>query len=322
VLKRATFLAYAATSWSMTQSRTLLDLHTCLYENISQGLPDYSSTTAHALALERCLITSLNPLNLSDAPQRLNVIIRNYSSTCWHKHYGHVQTVSGTVQLQDLQKVLLDFFFYNYGTQPSFSNWIVSPVYRKVFSGSLERKSALHPLITKDLGSVSLKDESKRSTNQRNDSEVALNIMLIDVLFCEKSDKENLGPALSLTMREGNDAAKRMLLGKGANIKEQDEHGKTAPSYAIELGNDELFNEILELRAHLDNKDSSGISDLCRASGVGNIVAVRLLLEHSVPVDFRNADASTPLMAAATHGQTAVCVITTREGCECEHHPV
>jgi len=163
----------------------------------------------------------------------------------------------------------MDFFFYNHDEQLSFSRWIGMPRHVEHFHESEKGISALKRLVTKDLGSVRLRDESAASTPQRIDLEVSVNVMVVDLLLGEKADKDYLGPALPLAVREGKGLVIIILLKNGADVNVRDKHGKTALRYAIELKNEELLYKMLERGAIIGCRDHSGTSDLCRASEIG-----------------------------------------------------
>jgi ankyrin repeat protein len=276
-----------------------------------EGLLDYSSTAAHALALERCLIVSLDLLNPSTESQHLDSAISQYAPYFWHIHYNHIHTISGLVQLQNLQRILLDFFFYNHDKQPSFSRWVVMPGYRKHFHECEESISALKRLVTKDLSSVRLRDESAANTPQRIDSEVSVNVMFIDILYGEKADIDYLGPALPLAAGEGKVSVILMLLKIGADVNKRNYREEKVPTNLITWRDWKLLDEMPNFHDRIGERDHCDIFNLFLASGIGITPGVR-----SVPADISNDNYSTALIAAATYGQIATVQLLLEKGAD------
>lgn len=269
-----------------------------------EALPEYGVQNINAFALERCLNSSLNLLHLSPACQSIDQYFLHYAHNFWYDHHDKNHNGSEPLQLNDrLRSRLLDFFFYNHDTVPSFSSWILNPNATQFYNGRLI--GVLRCLINKDLRPD--KDQIERAAKRSElNSAILVNIMLIDMLFDEEGEEGYLELALPVAVRQGRDEIAIMLLRKGANVNVRDAEGMTALSHAIDLKNTKLLSEMLSRGADSSNRDKSGKSDLYRASESGYELGVRLILQHGANVNTRNDDGTTALMAAATHGHSAI----------------
>jgi hypothetical protein len=104
----------------------------------------------------------------------------------------------------------------------------------------------------------------------------------------------------------GHEAVVRLLLEQKADVDAKDTSGRTALSRAAEMGHEAVVRLLLEQKADVDAKDTSGRTALSRAAEMGHEAVVRLLLEQKADVDAKDTSGRTALSRAAEMGHEAV----------------
>lgn len=97
----------------------------------------------------------------------------------------------------------------------------------------------------------------------------------------------------------------RTFIARRVNVNQVDPQGRTALSYAAELGNVEIGQELLNARASPDQRDKLGNVPLHWAANNGRVDAIKLLLAAHATVDAPDRQGITPLMSAIAHNQLA-----------------
>ena len=97
----------------------------------------------------------------------------------------------------------------------------------------------------------------------------------------------------------------RTFIAKRVNVNQTDFQGRTALSYAAELGNAEIAKELLDARAAPDQRDKLGNVPLHWAANNGRVEAIKVLIAGHATVDAPDKQGITPLMGAITHNQVA-----------------
>jgi ankyrin repeat protein len=97
----------------------------------------------------------------------------------------------------------------------------------------------------------------------------------------------------------------RTFIAKRVNVNQADPQGRTALSYAAELGNASMAKELLDARASPDQRDKLGNVPLHWAANNGRVDAIRVLIAAHATVDAPDRQGITPLMSAITHNQVA-----------------
>ncbi|HXP75372.1 MAG TPA: ankyrin repeat domain-containing protein [Stellaceae bacterium] len=100
-----------------------------------------------------------------------------------------------------------------------------------------------------------------------------------------------------------NIADVRIFIAKRVNVNGTDSQGRTALSYAAELGNAQIAKELLDARASPDQRDKLGNVPLHWAANNGRIDALKVLLAAHATVDAPDRQGITPLMSAIAHNQ-------------------
>jgi len=103
-----------------------------------------------------------------------------------------------------------------------------------------------------------------------------------------------------------NVADVRVFLSRGVNADATDTQGRTALSYAAQLGNAEMAQLLLDSRASPDLRDKLGGTALHWASEGGRLEVVKVLLARHTTVDMANRQGITPLMLAVSHNSIPV----------------
>jgi ankyrin repeat protein len=97
----------------------------------------------------------------------------------------------------------------------------------------------------------------------------------------------------------------RTFIAKRVNVNQTDPQGRTALSYAAELGNSEIAKELLDARAAPDQRDKLGNVPLHWAANNGRVEVMKMLIAGHATVDAPDKQGITPLMGAITHNQVA-----------------
>jgi ankyrin repeat protein len=95
----------------------------------------------------------------------------------------------------------------------------------------------------------------------------------------------------------------RTFIAKRVNVNAADPQGRTALSYAAELGNAEMAKELLDARASPDQRDKLGNLPLHWAANNGRVDVLKVLLAAHATVDATDKQGITPLMGAIAHKQ-------------------
>lgn len=93
------------------------------------------------------------------------------------------------------------------------------------------------------------------------------------------------------------------FIAKRVNANTADPQGRTALSYAAELGNVQMVKELLDARAAPDQRDKLGNVPLHWAANNGRVDAIKVLLAANATVDAPDRQGITPLMSAIAHNQ-------------------
>ena len=97
----------------------------------------------------------------------------------------------------------------------------------------------------------------------------------------------------------------RVFITKRVNINQADTGGRTALSYAAELGDAQMIKELIDARASPDQRDNQGNAPLHWAANNGRVEAIKALLAGRATADVVDRQGITPLMTAISHRQTA-----------------
>jgi len=100
-----------------------------------------------------------------------------------------------------------------------------------------------------------------------------------------------------------NMADVRTFIAKRVNIDATDLKGRTALSFAAELGDVQMAKELLDARAAPDQRDKLGNVPLHWAANNGRVEVLKVLLAAHATVDAQDRQGITPLMGAITHHQ-------------------
>jgi ankyrin repeat protein len=107
-----------------------------------------------------------------------------------------------------------------------------------------------------------------------------------------------------VTAASGNNITDvRMFIAKRVNVNQVDPQGRTALSFAAELGNAQMAKELLDAGASPDQRDKSGNVPLHWAANNGRVDAVKALIAGHATVDAPDRQGITPLMSAIAHNQ-------------------
>jgi hypothetical protein len=122
-------------------------------------------------------------------------------------------------------------------------------------------------------------------------------------------------PPLCRAVEKGDENAVRELLKKGVNLEERDLNGAGALELAAWGGRTAIAGLLLEAGAKARPEAGFPIHAAARK---GHLDIVRLLLDHGVPVDERDAPNDTPLMEAVKGGHSAVVDLLLARGADAD----
>jgi len=97
----------------------------------------------------------------------------------------------------------------------------------------------------------------------------------------------------------------RTFIAKRVNVNQADPQGRTALSFAAELGDAQMAKELLDARAAPDQRDKLGNVPLHWAANNGRVEVIKALLAGHATVDAPDRQGITPLMSAISHRQMA-----------------
>ncbi|TIA06829.1 purine and uridine phosphorylase [Aureobasidium pullulans] len=112
----------------------------------------------------------------------------------------------------------------------------------------------------------------------------------------------------------GNIEMVRTLLNNGAGVESQDGQGRTALQLAASCGSCDIMLELLERRADINARGTSGTA-LTQAAKGGHIAAVEMLLARGADINAQGTD-GTALTQAAMSGHTAAVEMLLERGAE------
>lgn len=95
----------------------------------------------------------------------------------------------------------------------------------------------------------------------------------------------------------------RTFIAKRVNVNTTDTNGRTALSFAAELGDAQMAQELLDARASPDQRDKLGNVPLHWAANNGRTEVLKVLLAGHATVDAQDRQGITPLMGAIAHNQ-------------------
>jgi len=91
-----------------------------------------------------------------------------------------------------------------------------------------------------------------------------------------------------------------------SEIEAPDSNGVSALMRAIQAGDTQEAQRLIDLGANVNAKTETGVTPLMNASGMGQVEIVRSLLEKGADVNARTPGNYTPLMTAALTGQKLI----------------
>ena len=104
--------------------------------------------------------------------------------------------------------------------------------------------------------------------------------------------------ALLWAVRLGSDAAFAELLASDANPEGTDAQGRTALMEAVRFGRGRMVRTLLDRRVRVDAKDAHGRTALHLAAARGDTGVMRMLLEAGAPIDVLNGEKESPCAVA------------------------
>ncbi|KAJ0973063.1 hypothetical protein J5N97_021022 [Dioscorea zingiberensis] len=126
---------------------------------------------------------------------------------------------------------------------------------------------------------------------------------------------ENGYSSIMITAQEGHVDAFRALAFAGANMKLCNRAGETAITLFESSKNRDLFEKLM-LEFALEKGNDVEFYALHWAARLGNMAAVRLLMNLGLDVNATNGDGYTPLMLAAREGHGTICELLLACGAE------
>ena len=104
--------------------------------------------------------------------------------------------------------------------------------------------------------------------------------------------------ALLWAVRMGSDAAFAELLASDANPEGADAQGRTALMEAVRFGRGRMVRTLLDRRVRVDAKDARGWTALHLAAARGDTGVMRMILEAGAPIDALNGEKKSPCAVA------------------------
>jgi len=137
--------------------------------------------------------------------------------------------------------------------------------------------------------------------------------------ICETLDqrtrREN-GSALLEAVKNGDWAAARLLIEKGANVDTKDEWQQTPMHFASRWGHLDTARVLVEKGADVNARDDVQATPLCLAAGKGHVDTARFLIENGANVHAKNNVQRTPLHFAALNGHTNFAALLIEKGAD------
>src|ERR1041384_7680901 len=129
--------------------------------------------------------------------------------------------------------------------------------------------------------------------------------------------QENLNPLLS-AVKEGNLAAVRKLLAKGADVNASDANGLTPLMAAISGGNSEIVQVLSSAGADVNARTVDGYTALHVAAVDREIHIVERLIALGADVNARTRNNVTPLMCSigSPHGDPKISLVLLKAGAD------
>lgn len=106
----------------------------------------------------------------------------------------------------------------------------------------------------------------------------------------------------------------RIFIAKRVNVNATDLQGRTALSYAAELGDAQMAKELLDARAGPDQRDKLGNVPLHWAANNGRTEVLKVLLAAHATIDAPDRQGITPLMGAIAHNQPSAVKVLLAAG--------
>ncbi|XP_050406194.1 serine/threonine-protein phosphatase 6 regulatory ankyrin repeat subunit B [Patella vulgata] len=189
-----------------------------------------------------------------------------------------------------------------------------------------------HLKILVDRGaSVSLRDKCKRTAlhhcaDNLEDTRCAELVLRKDPSLLNIEDYEGLNP-LHLAVITGNIPLIRLLLKRGADLTCQDHAKHTVAHWATVRGLSEVLRILIKYGANIHTPDAHKASPLHYAAQVvepdgtqetceDGTDVLRMLLQHDSAVNAKDDDGRTPVLWAASAGNTEACIILIEAGAD------
>lgn len=120
---------------------------------------------------------------------------------------------------------------------------------------------------------------------------------------------------LSLAIERGQNRIAEHLIGRGADVKVEQDHGNLLHGAAWR-GTKPLVDLLIAKGLDPNAANKGGIVPLYLASSVGNTEAVGALLDHGARTDVRTKSGQTPLWVAASHGRKEAVALLLKAGAD------
>ena len=113
-------------------------------------------------------------------------------------------------------------------------------------------------------------------------------------------------PDLHVAAEKGDILKLKLMLSKGADVRERCAGNETALHHAALRGHDDAVSALVAAGAEVDAKDDDGVTPLLAASLMAHDDTMKLLIAAKADPNLGDKDGWTPLMAASTAGNAAV----------------
>lgn len=129
-------------------------------------------------------------------------------------------------------------------------------------------------------------------------------------------------PLILVALKQGHDRIVRLLVEKGASVKDFDANGKNVLHYLACTSKVEIIQFLIKQGADVNTRDSEDKTPLHYAAAVNNRESTLVLVENGAGPDFRDTHQMTPLGEAAKHGSLEVCKFLLSIGVDANHKDV